>query len=194
MSSILRIQSSRANGAKSRGPVSPAGKRASAANAAHSTGPVTPEGKARSSRNAIRHAMLSDSVVLDAESAAQFIAHLAILEDELKPELGIETGLVQSMAVASWRQIRLWSLEKMQMDCETRKQQLAHSNEDAATCTALAFRALSDESTTLENLNRYETRYDRQYHRALARFLAFRAGKRNKNKSVFAKRTEPNLG
>jgi hypothetical protein len=170
MSSILRIQASRANGAKSRGP-------------------VTPKGKARSSRNAIRHGILSESVVLDAESAPHFLTHLACLEDELKPEPGIESSLVHTMAVATWRQIRLWSLEKLQLDCETRKQQLAHADEDGATCTALAFRALSDQSTTLENINRYETRYDRQYHRALSRFLAYRDGKRKKIKSVFAKRT-----
>ena len=43
MSSILRLESSRANGAKSRGPVTAAGKQTSAANAIHATGSVTLE-------------------------------------------------------------------------------------------------------------------------------------------------------
>ena len=97
------------------------------------------------------------------------------------------------MAVATWRQMRLWALEKMQLDCETRRQQLAHSDENGATCTALAFRSLCDDSTTLENINRYEARYDRQYHRSLARFLAYRDEKRKKNKIVITEQSEPKI-
>lgn len=173
MSSSIRIESSRANGVKSRGP-------------------VTPEGKARSSRNAVRHGMLAETVVLDAESAAGFSAHLARLHDELKPEPGIESTLVETMAVASWRQMRLWSMEKMQLDAETRNQQMFHADEDDSTCLGRAFRCLCDNSKALENINRYETRYDHQYHRALTRFVAWREGKRKKrDDAVFP--NEPNL-
>jgi hypothetical protein len=58
MSSILRTESSRANGAKSRGPVSAIGKAASAANAIHAHG----------------------------ESDAGFTALLAEILDEFQPE------------------------------------------------------------------------------------------------------------
>jgi len=50
MSSTLRIAASRANGARSRGPVTEAGKLASAANGIHAHGAVTPEGQARSAQ------------------------------------------------------------------------------------------------------------------------------------------------
>src|ERR1019366_2200917 len=86
MSSILRIESSRANGAKSRGPVTAIGKAASAANAIHAHGAVTPEGKARASQNATRHGMLAQSIVLPSESDAGFTALLAELLDEFQPE------------------------------------------------------------------------------------------------------------
>ena len=89
MSSDRRIAASRANGAKSRGPKTPEGKAVSAANSARSTGPVTPEGKARSSQNALRHGLLSQSIVLPTESAAAFEEILSGLRDELRPETPI---------------------------------------------------------------------------------------------------------
>src|SRR5580704_12356212 len=104
--SPLQIAAARANGAKSRGPITAAGKRASAANSANSTGPVTPEGKARSSQNATRHGLLSASMVLHGESDDRFSAYLSVLEDELQPAPGVESSLVETMAVAPWRRMR----------------------------------------------------------------------------------------
>jgi hypothetical protein len=173
MSSILRIASSRANGAKSRGPVTEEGKRASAANSAKSTGPVTPEGKARSSQNATRHGLLADSMVLEGESEDRFSAYLSVLEDELQPAPGVESSLVETMAVAHWRRMRIWSLEKAQYILETGKRRAAHpeslqNGETLITQLARSFRSLSDESRALELLNRYETRLSREFQHALA--------------------------
>ena len=178
MSSPLRSESSRANGAKSRGPVTGEGRRKALANSARSTGPVTPEGKAVSSRNSLRHGLLSDSIVLPNESAQRFDELLASLQTELRPEPGIEAAFVHKMAVAYWRQMRLWCLEKLQFVHETGKQEALNEGADSATCTALAFRALCDETRALELLNRYESRFDRQYQRALANFNAHRDRKR----------------
>src|ERR1700677_2354279 len=122
--SPLQIAAARANGAKSRGPVTAEGKRASAAN---STGPVTPEGKAWSSQNATRHGLLSDSMVLHGESDARFCALLNTLENELQPEPGIESIQTDVMAVAHWRRMRLWSLEKALYMQETLKRQDAQA-------------------------------------------------------------------
>ncbi len=47
-------------------------------------------------------------------------------------------------------------------------------SEQAATRAAIAFRTLSDDSRSLELINRYESRYDRQYLRAHRRFLEVR--------------------
>jgi hypothetical protein len=178
-----QIAAARANGAKSRGPKTPQGKRASAANAAFSTGPVAPEGKARSSRNAIRHGLLADSTVFDGESEERFFAFLAALEAELQPEPGIEASQVEVIAVAHWRRMRLWSVEKVQYFEETAKRLAAaqrpgdSGDEPAITQLTQSFRSLSDESRAMELLNRYESRYSREYQRALACFKNHRADK-----------------
>jgi hypothetical protein len=199
MSSILRIASSRANGAKSRGPVTAIGKAASAANAIHAHGAVTPEGKARSSQNATRHAILAQSVVLPSESDAGFTALLAELLDEFQPETPSETRLIEVMAVADWRRSRLWCLEMVQYTHAIHAQERAndpiadHENTEIPSMhTALAFASLCDNSLALERLNRYEVRYSRDYQRTLLYFKALRAERRMK--SHISKRTEPNIG
>ena len=193
MSSTLRIAASRANGAKSRGPITVAGRLASLANSAKSTGPLTPEGRAISSQNATRHGILAESIVLDSESAERFSEVLAALQEELQPASPIESRYVETMALAEWRRLRLVCLEKEQMTIETRRQEaadLGNLNEagdvevSSTRYTALAFRALSDESRAQELLNRYEARYDRQYQRALNGLRAYRADRRKDEKEA----------
>ena len=92
------------------------------------------------------------------------------------------------MALAEWRRLRLICLEKEQLAIETRRQEAADlsnlTNEGGATevspirYTALAFRAMSDESRAQELLNRYESRYDRQYQRAMNGLRAYRADRK----------------
>ena len=84
MSSNRRIQSSRANGARSRGPISE-------------------QGKLVSSQNGLRHGMLARTVVLEGESKDRFVALLQALLVEYEPATETETAFVESMAVARWR-------------------------------------------------------------------------------------------
>ena len=99
------------------------------------------------------------------------------------------------MALAEWRRLRLLCLEKEQLTIETRRQEAADLStlNDEATgdkeispirYTALAFRAMSDESRTRELLNRYEARYDRQYQRAMNGFRAYRADRKKDEKEA----------
>jgi hypothetical protein len=208
MNSILKIAASRANGAKSRGPVTAAGRLAALANSAKSTGPVTQAGRERSAQNAIRHGILAESVVLDGESVECFIEVLSTLQDELQPVSAIESRYVETMALAEWRRLRLICLEREQIAIETQRQEAAdidnlnnpndlidpgntnkntHPGDVTPTATrevssirytARAFRVMSDESRAQELLNRYESRYDRQYERAMNGLRAYRAEKR----------------
>ncbi len=158
---------------------------ASRANGSKSRGPITPEGKLASSRNAITHGMLSAANVLKGESTDRFLSLLAGLCEEFQPQTPFEESLVENMAVARWRQLRIWGLEKASLDCEMHRQaelpgslSSSISTEDNATRAARAFRRLSDDSHSLELIHRYDSRYERQYYRAHRRFLEVR-GLRN---------------
>jgi hypothetical protein len=151
---------------------------ASRINGSKSHGPVTPEGKLASSRNAITHGMLSSTIVLKGESTDRFLWLLTSLFEEFQPQTPFEESLIENMAVVRWRQMRIWGMETASMDHEMRRQPATMPNsadldpsEQAGTRAAIAFRTLSDDSRSLELINRYESRYDRQYLRAHRRFL-----------------------
>lgn len=150
MPSEKQRQTARANGKKSRGPRTLAGKR-------------------RSARNSLRHGLLAESVVLDEEDASLFERLLRRYTDEHRPTTAYAHALVENMAVARWRQMRLWAMEKEGLQLEIRNQQ--DPSLKPAARAAQAFRALTDQSRALDLMNRYETRYDRQFSRALSRLL-----------------------
>jgi hypothetical protein len=81
------------------------------ANGAKSRGPVTPEGRARSSQNAIRHGLSAKSVVLPTESGEQFQLLLDSYIDQFHPQTPVETELVVLMAAARWRLRRICGIE-----------------------------------------------------------------------------------
>ncbi len=146
MSSQRRIDSSRANGAKSRGP-------------------VTPEGKRKSSRNAIRHGFLAEAVVLDSERTPAFYDLLNDLIREHNAQTETQLNLIETMTMARWRIARLWAIEREVLQTEMEKPE--HESDDVAANLTKAFRALAERDGILGLLNRYEARLDRQYSRAL---------------------------
>jgi hypothetical protein len=146
MSSQRRIDSSRANGAKSRGP-------------------VTPEGKQASSRNATRHGFLARAVVLDEERTPAFYDLLNDLIREHNAQTETQLNLIETMAMARWRIARLWAIEREVLQTEIDKPE--HASADPTARITKAFRALADRDGILGLLNRYEARLDRQYARAL---------------------------
>ncbi len=95
---------------------------ASRANGAKSRGPTTPAGKQKSSRNSLRHGMLARTIVLDGESRDRFNQLHNALTSELNPANTIETQLVREMAIAHWRQMRSWNLGTASISMEVNKQ------------------------------------------------------------------------
>src|SRR5580658_11342320 len=99
MSSFRKILSSRANGARSRGP-------------------STPQGKQRSSQNALYHGLLARCVVLENESGETFETLLTQHLDRLRPVDGVEFGLIEEMVASHWRMRRAWAMETRMLDNE----------------------------------------------------------------------------
>ncbi len=143
--------------------------RASRLNGARSRGPKTPEGKRRSSRNATRHGLLAQYVVVPGEDPAAFqslidshIAKLGAADDT-------ERDLIEEMAAANWRQRRLWAIEAALFQEATAAQppgtHLAR--------LAAAFSTLADNGR-LALLYRYETRLHLMYRRAYQNLVLMR--------------------
>ena len=81
-------------------------------NGAKSNGPVSPQGKANSSRNATKHGFLARTIVLPNESPKRFARLLKSLRTQLQPANEVEKDIVDCMAVARWRRLRARGLER----------------------------------------------------------------------------------
>jgi hypothetical protein len=150
---------------------------ANRANAKKSKGPTSITGLRNSSRNSTRHGILADVILLEGESRERFLAVVNSVVDEFQPETPTETTMVQKIAVAHWRQMRIWAMDSAGLTHEMQLQAQSMTTETAATRAVLAFRALSNDSRHLEIINRYEHRFDIQYYRAIEALARFRASK-----------------
>ena len=150
MSSFRRVNSSRANAARSRGP-------------------VTLEGKERASTNALRHGLLAECVVLKNESHECFDDLVTQHIQRFAPADGVEFAMIEEMAAANWRMRRAWAIENRLMEKAIRNQPPG----DEMSRLADAFSQLAA-SPELNLLHRYEARLHRIYQRALDNLLLLR--------------------
>ena len=153
-----------------------AARAASRTNGARSCGPVTEEGKRRSSLNAIRHGLLSKSVVLQNESEEGFGQLLAQHIAKLAPADDAEIEAVEEMVASIWRFRRLWTIETRLFDNSIGKRQ----DTDERDRLAGAWSDLAS-GNDLHLLDRYENRLHRMYQRSLNNFLVLRELSRGEN-------------
>ncbi|HTW63975.1 MAG TPA: hypothetical protein VME17_05130 [Bryobacteraceae bacterium] len=156
MSSPRKIAAARANGAKSHGPATAAGKQASA-------------------RNAITHALTARTVVLFNESPADFDAQLRDYLDHFQPQTKPESDLVHELAAAHWRLARYAGVESGLLEQRMQHQEERLGDDLAGLPPhhrlAMAFDALSGANSSLALLNRYQSRLHHEYHRILKALL-----------------------
>jgi hypothetical protein len=152
MTSKLRSDTARANGAKSRGPKSAATREIS-------------------SRNSLRHGLTSRHIlVLQCEKPEEFQQLVDYYHDAYQPVGPVQHDLVREMIAAAWRLDRIRSVETVLLDAEISRRRAEVDREfvepDAHVHIALSFRALADDSSSLALISRYESRYTRQHDRA----------------------------
>ena len=150
MSSQRRIDSSRANGAKSRGP-------------------VTPEGRARSGAAGLTHGLTSGLVVLASESMEEFKAFREEYLADYQPQTRSQFDLVDQLVATRWRLNRVLSLQSALMDIQMTGQQPEIDREFEG-CggdirAAIAYQHLCDDSRALESLHRHEARLSAEIRR-----------------------------
>ncbi len=152
MSSQRSIDSSRANGAKSRGP-------------------VTPEGRARSAAAGLTHGLTSNRIVLEQESEEEFNALREEYLAEYRPQTRSRFDLVDQLVAARWRLNRVLALQTALIDRQITRQEPKIREEykfcDGDTRAAIAYQHLTDEGGALESLNRHETRLSAELRRTL---------------------------
>jgi len=153
-----------------------AAKAASRSNGALGRGAITEAGKHRSSQNAIRHGLLSKSIVLRNESGDTFTQLLAHHQAKLRPADDVEEGAIEEMAAASWRLRRLWTIETRLFDNSIEKRPETEERDRLAG----AFSDLAA-GNDLNLLDRYENKLHRMYQRSLHNFLVLRELGDNQN-------------
>ena len=148
---------------------------AARANGAKSRGPVTAQGIANSARNSLRHGLRSEALFTDPASEAERIAILDHFMGAHRPQSPTQHAVIKDVAHFHWLITCVRKLENSIMERETRRLHALMPDENPDTIRTLAFRALADDSCALHLLNRLESRFDRQLRRAVRRFLELRA-------------------
>jgi hypothetical protein len=152
MSSQIRIDSARANGAKSHGP-------------------ATPEGRARSRAARLTHGLTSDQLLIEGESEEQFNALREEYLDEYQPQTRSRFDLVDQLVAARWRHNRVLALQTALIDRQIHHQEPEIRREydvcDGETRAAIAYQHLIEEGSALESFNRHETRLSAELRRTM---------------------------
>jgi hypothetical protein len=142
MSTQQRVDSSRANGAKSRGP-------------------VTPEGRARSRAARLTHGLTSADLLINGESQEEFNAFREEYLADYQPQTRPQFDLVDQLVAIRWRLNRVIALQGALMDIQIERQQPEIDREfegGGGIRAAIAYQHLCDDSRGLESLHRREAR------------------------------------
>ena len=136
MSKLTKSESSRINGAKSRGP-------------------ITPEGKQRSAKNAVKHGLLAKGICLNIEKTEVFEELVADFCTRLQPADNVELRLVEQAAMAQFRYERIAASTEtamfvLKMDDQAPEVAKQYQSVDPPTRFAIAFTAIAEEGNSIQ--------------------------------------------
>jgi hypothetical protein len=159
MNKLTRSETSRLNGAKSRGP-------------------VTPEGRARSSLNASSHGLTAKTLILRNENEAHFLEIMNASFDYFQPSNQVEVDLISEMVAARWRLRRVWRYETaildIEMDAQAPDFEKRFQTYDEDMRGGLAFATQVDKSNGLATALRFDIHLSRTYRKSLDEFRRVR--------------------
>jgi hypothetical protein len=147
-------------------------------NAALSTGPRSPEGKEKVGANAVSHGLAGRHIVLPGEDPAEFDALLEALRAEHNADTPTLNFLVQEMAHAQWKLIRIASIEQQILAAA-----FSPENESASSPLAQLFLKGGSPDDALQQLTRYEASARRAYYQALKQITAFQSSRQSQQAS-----------
>ena len=94
--------------------------KANQANSKKSTGATSDEGKAVVAGNALKHGLFAERLILTDESMDEYAQLIHGLVSSLNPVGTLEQLLVEKIAVATWKQLRLTRAESASIEIERR--------------------------------------------------------------------------
>ena len=149
-------------------------------NAQKSTGPKTPEGRAAVRLNGVKHGLSAETLVLPGENAADFDALIDSLEAQHQPATPTEEILVRQLAMAAWRQLRLFRTEVAHFKNEDQDRLTGLSGDKYAALDGdrrMAYIADRDaiNEKLLLNFHRFEVRLERSIRSAIQELRRCRA-------------------
>jgi hypothetical protein len=137
------------------------------ANGSKSKGPITLEGKAKSSQNAMKHGLAGGPIVLPYESQQEFDALHADFIHHFRPANSVERDLVHEIVSSRWRLRRIERMECALMSQAVERQlEILGEDADIGTAEALAFTELAENSKGLRLVERYSRSLRRSYEKA----------------------------
>jgi hypothetical protein len=147
----------------------PAQIAASIANGRRSLGPVTDAGKQRSATNSLKHGLTAQRLIVPGECADEFADFVAEHFELYRPAGGVEIGLVIEIAGCSWRLRRAAAAESSAIRATMTEaaRELNQTVGDPDDNLGRAFMALDETGFLSRSLPRHEARLARRRKDAL---------------------------
>jgi len=157
---------------------SPAQLAANRKNAEHSTGPRTEIGKMKAAANAVKHGLSGVHVVIPGEDPADYDTLLAGLRADLNPAGPTERFLIDQMAQAQWKLMRIARFETRLFVPSADLLAMIPPHTDPDDVAALLFHTDASGSQAILKLSRYESAARRAYNQSLKQLLQLQATRR----------------
>jgi hypothetical protein len=142
---------------------------ANRANARKSTGPRTLEGKQKTSMNPLKHGLTATTLVLPHEDDVAFQIMRADLYNQYSPATPQECMLVDQLASAWWRTIRVRQVETDMLDLQVQTLKSSYPDKKSSPKSdrqALAVRVVTESEKDFNNFLRYDANIERAFYRA----------------------------